>query len=295
MESITRKAYGKINLCLDVTGKREDGYHLVRMIMQTVDIYDTVTIEKNDSGKVTLEVEGSTLSAGPDNLVCRAAELMRTEYGIRDGLAIRLEKHIPIAAGMAGGSADAAAVLVGIRDLYGLFVGNVRLRELGLMLGADIPYCIEGGTALCEGIGEVLTALPDWMQCRLVVVKPDIDVSTPWVYRGFDSIPEGEIRHPDVDGMVDAIKKRNLAAMAACCGNVLEQKTGSVYPVIGELESVLKQEGALNAVMTGSGPTVFGIFSEQEKAERAMDRLSRDYPSFERFLTCFVDPGLEKN
>lgn len=294
MKSIQKRAYGKINLSLDVVGKREDGYHLVRMVMQTVGIWDTVEIARAEHGEVRLRVLGSDITAGPDNLVCRAAEAMRKAYDIRDGFDITLTKRIPAAAGMAGGSADAAAVLTGIRDLYSLWAGNARLREIALPLGADIPYCVEGGTALCEGIGEVLTALPDWLQCALVVVKPDIDVSTPWVYHEYDAIPELEIRHPDVDAMVAAIRRRDLRATAALCGNVLEQETGRVYPVIGKLEDLLKEEGALNAVMTGSGPTVFGIFEKEEDAERAMQRLEETYPGFEKFRTGFADPKREK-
>lgn len=291
MKRIEKKAYGKINLSLDVVGKREDGYHLVRMIMQTVDIWDRLTIERADHGEIRLQIQGSDLSAGPDNLVCRAAKAMQEAFGLEDGFDITLEKHIPAAAGMAGGSADAAAVLTGIRDMYSLWAGNDRLCEIGLSLGADVPYCVAGGTALCEGIGEVLTPLPDWMQCELVVVKPDIDVATPWVYKAYDAIPEKDIRHPDVDGMVAAIKKRDLPGMAALCGNVLEQQTGSVYPIIGELENVLKEEGTLNAVMTGSGPTVFGIYEKREDAERALSRLEKEYPGFAKFRTNFVNPA----
>ncbi len=168
MKRIEKRAYGKINLSLDVVGKREDGYHLVRMVMQTVGISDTLEIVQAQHGEVHLKVLGSDITAGPDNLVCRAAQAMREAFDLRDGFDITLEKHIPAAAGMAGGSADAAAVLTGIRDMYSLWADNTRLREIALPLGADIPYCVEGGTALCEGIGEVLTPLPDWLQCELV-------------------------------------------------------------------------------------------------------------------------------
>lgn len=294
MKRIEKRAYGKINLSLDVVGKREDGYHLVRMVMQTVGISDTLEIVQAQHGEVHLKVLRSDITAGPDNLVCRAAQAMREAFDLRDGFDITLEKHIPAAAGMAGGSADAAAVLTGIRDMYSLWADNTRLREIALPLGADIPYCVEGGTALCEGIGEVLTPLPDWLQCELVVVKPDIDVPTPWVYHEYDAIPAEEIRHPDVDGMVAAIRHRDLQTTAKLCGNVLEQKTGSVYPVIGELEALLKEEGALNAVMTGSGPTVFGIYERQEDAGKAMERLEKAYPGFAKFRTNFVNPKREK-
>ena len=191
---------------------------------------------------------------------------MRREFHLPGGFDITLIKRIPIAAGMAGGSADAAAVMRGIRDLMCGEVTDEKLEKLSLPLGADIPYCIQGGTKLCEGIGEVLTELPPMPDCFLVVVKPDIFVSTPWVYREYDSIPEDQIRHPDVDAMARAIRQEDLPAMAALCGNVLEQKTGAAYPVIGELEAFLLRQGAITSIMTGSGPTVFGIFTEQQAA-----------------------------
>ena len=287
MEEITVKAYGKLNLCLDVTGKREDGYHLVKMIMQTVDIYDTVTIRPAASGEITLHTNSGDIPAGPDNLVFRAADLMRREFHLPGGFDITLIKRIPIAAGMAGGSADAAAVMRGIRDLMCGEVTDEKLEKLSLPLGADIPYCIQGGTKLCEGIGEVLTELPPMPDCFLVVVKPDIFVSTPWVYREYDSIPEDQIRHPDVDAMERAIRQEDLPAMAALCGNVLEQKTGAAYPVIGELEAFLLRQGAITSIMTGSGPTVFGIFTEQQaavKAKAALDAVP-EYSAFQKFVT----------
>ena len=188
---------------------------------------------------------------------------------------------------MAGGSADAAAVMRGIRDLMCGEVTDEKLEKLSLPLGADIPYCIQGGTKLCEGIGEVLTELPPMPDCFLVVVKPDIFVSTPWVYREYDGIPEDQIRHPDVDAMVRAIRQEDLPAMAALCGNVLEQKTGAAYPVIGELEAFLLRQGAITSIMTGSGPTVFGIFTEQQaavKAKAALDAVP-EYSAFQKFVT----------
>jgi 4-diphosphocytidyl-2-C-methyl-D-erythritol kinase len=291
-DSITKKAYGKINLSLDVLGRREDGYHLVKMVMQTVGIYDTLTIERAEEEEITLSTDSGVIPGGPDNLVWRAAKVCRREFGIRDGLCIHLEKRIPIAAGMAGGSTDAAAVFTGLRDLYAPEITNGRLRELALPLGADIPYCITGGTQLSEGIGEILTRLPAAPSNDLIVVKPDLYVSTGWVYGAYDSIPEAEVIHPDVDAQVQAIRDGDLYAMAAACGNVLEQKTGTEYPVIGELEQFLTEHGAVRAIMTGSGPAVFAIFDDHGKAETAFAALqsAKKYESCQKFLTGFVNP-----
>ena len=289
-QKVTGKAYGKINLALDVTGKREDGYHLVRMIMQTVDIYDTVTIEKTEGEEILLSTDSGSIPSGPSNLVWRAADVMRREYGWRDGLHIHLDKRIPIAAGMAGGSADAAAVFRLLRELYEAQIPDEKLRELALPLGADIPYCIGGGTQLCEGIGEVLTGLPTPPQNSLLVCKPDLDVSTAWVYREYDSIPADEICHPDVDGMADAIRKGNLENMCRLFGNVLEQKTGAEYPVIGRLEQFFLDHGALGSIMTGSGPTVFAVYDREETAGEAFEALQREpeFAGFQMFRTRFV-------
>lgn len=289
--SITGKAYGKINLSLDVTGRRADGYHLVRMIMQTVDIFDTVTITGSEGDDIVLTTDSGALPSGPSNLVWRAADVMRREYGLTGGLTIHLDKRIPIAAGMAGGSADAAAVFRLLNAMYELGASDEELRRLALPLGADIPYCVTGGTCLCEGIGEVLTRLPAPPESTLLVCKPALDVSTAWVYTEYDSIPAGEIRHPDVDGMVKAIGEGDLSGMCARFGNVLEQKTGAEYPVISRLEQFFLENGALGSIMTGSGPTVFAVFAEKNEARKAFARLEQhpEFSAFQRFLTGFAD------
>lgn len=290
--SITGKAYGKINLSLDVTGRRADGYHLVRMIMQTVDIFDTVTITKAAGTDISMTTDSGVLPSGPSNLVWRAADVMRREFGITDGLQIHLDKRIPIAAGMAGGSADAAAVFRLLNQMYELGASDEELRHLALPLGADIPYCVTGGTCLCEGIGEVLTRLPAPPESTILVCKPALDVSTAWVYTEYDRIPEGEIHHPDVDGMVKAIDEGDLHGMCARFGNVLEQKTGAEYPIIGRLERFFLEHGALGSIMTGSGPTVFAVYAEQDKAQEAYEELERhtEFAAFQKFLTGFVNP-----
>lgn len=294
------KAYGKINLSLDVIGRREDGYHLVRMIMQTVDIYDTVTITVDETardaeGGIAIRTDSGHIPGGPDNLVWRAADVMKREYGITDPLAIDLVKRIPIAAGMAGGSSDAAAVFRGIRDMYDLAKGSqdasdARLQELALPLGADIPYCITGGTQLSEGIGEILTPLPAPPTCTLLVVKPDLYVSTGWVYNAFDSIPAEDVIHPDVDAMIAANARGDLQGICDNLGNVLEQQTGAEYPIIGELEQFFRDHGADGALMTGSGPTVFAIYADATAADAAYEALSAEpaYAAFQRFKTSLI-------
>ncbi len=287
---ITETAYGKINLTLDVVGRREDGYHLVCMVMQTVNIFDTVTIEASGrEGGIRLHTDSSEIPDGEDNLVWKAADLMRHELGIKDELDITLTKRIPVAAGMAGGSTDAAAVMRGMVRLSGADISADRLKELGVTLGADIPYCIEGGTQLAEGIGEKLTGLENVPHAYLVIVKPGISVSTGWVYKAFDSIPAEDVVHPDTPAMLEAIRKGDIAGVAANLRNVLEQQTGAQYPVIGELERFLKSFGALGAMMTGSGPTVFSLFDRKEKAENAYHALTACYPDYQSFLTEFVN------
>lgn len=300
MRTISEKAYGKINLSLDVTGRRADGYHLVRMVMQTVDIADLVTIiikgeaaERSPEERIAVVTDSGEVPSGPENLVWKAADVMCRRFGIKDRLEIRLEKQIPVAAGMAGGSSDAAAVFRMLRTLYVPGVPDGELQSLALPLGADIPYCVTGGTQLSEGIGEILTRLPDAPKSCLLVVKPDINVSTGWVYKAFDGIPGGEVRHPDVDRMVQAIRDGNLQQLCACCGNVLEQKTGAEYPVIGELERFFMKRGALTSIMTGSGPTVFAVYDDEEKAAEAFSELKTipAYDAFLKYQTGFLHPG----
>ena len=287
---VTETAYGKINLTLDVVGRRDDGYHLVCMVMQTVNIFDTLVIEASgQEGGIRLHTDSSEIPAGTDNLVWKAADLMRQTLGVTDALDITLTKRIPVAAGMAGGSTDAAAVMRGIARLYGADITAEKLRDLTLTIGADVPFCIKGGTQLAEGIGEKLTELDAVPSAYLVVVKPGISVSTGWVYKTFDSIPEESVLHPDTPAMLKAIKEKDIAGVAANLRNVLEQQTGAQYPVIGELERFLKSFGALGAMMTGSGPTVFSLFDRKEKAENAYHALTACYPDYQSFLTEFVN------
>ncbi len=284
-DTLTRKAYAKINLGLDVIGRLENGYHQVRMIMQTVGIYDVLTFAPAESG-IRISMDGGELPTGEDNLIYKAARLLMEAGGVKAGAYIHLEKHIPIAAGMAGGSSDAAATLLGLNELLGLGFSREQLRQLGVRIGADVPYCIMGGTALAEGIGEVLTPLPPAPRCALLVAKPDIQVSTKYVYEHLDA--EKAWRHPDIDGMCSAIENGELAGVTSRLGNVLETVTIEAYPVIARLKQEMLSCGAMGSLMSGSGPTVFGIYDSQEQARAAYDCLEKAGLARELFVTSFV-------
>lgn len=280
------KANAKINLSLDVLRRREDGYHEVRMIMQMVGMYDRIVLHA-ESGKpgIRLETNLSYIPKDEHNLAVKAAKLLMDEYEVNDGLSIRLEKFIPVAAGLAGGSTDAAMVLTGVNRLFHLGASPEKLMETGARIGADVPYCIMGGTALSEGIGEILTPLPPMPDAWILLCKPNVNVSTKEIYGGL--VLDEETRHPDVDRMIRAIKERDLKEMAnpACMSNVLETVTGRRYAVIGQIEQTMRDFGALSAIMSGSGPTVFGIFEEKENGEAARAALKRMLPSARIFLT----------
>ncbi len=284
MDSFQIKAYAKINLGLDVVRRLENGYHEVKMVMQTVGIYDELTLKRTAEGiRVTTDTE--ELPTNEDNLIYRAAKIMMEEYGLEGGVHIHLKKNIPIAAGMAGGSTDAAATFKGMNRLFDLECTLEELMKLGVRVGADVPYCILGGTALAEGIGEKLTSLNPAPDCYVLVAKPDISVSTKYVYEALDS---GEIEaHPDIDGMVAAIWEESLQGILDRMGNVLETVTVREYPVIAELKERMKELGALNSLMSGSGPTVFGIFVNEVIAREAFHEMKKEYPACRMFLTGF--------
>ncbi len=288
MDQITRKAYAKINLGLDVIRRRPDGYHEVKMIMQTVGICDILTFRKSgrQDGSVTLFLDKKELPCGKENLVYRAAELLTRTHGLRDGVEITLEKRIPIAAGMAGGSTDAAAVFHGMNELFGLSMSLQEMKDLGVGIGADVPYCIQGGTALSEGIGEILTALPSPPAAYLLIAKPDISVSTKFVYENLHA--DRLQSHPDIDGMVQALERGSLEGIVSRMENVLETVTVREYPVIQTLKDIMRREGALNALMSGSGPTVFGVYKTREAAEASRPAVEKSGMTKEIFVTEFV-------
>ena len=288
MDYIRVRAHGKINLGLDVLGRRDNGYHDVRMIMQSVGLYDNVEIVNlgtSASGKPEIDIETNLkyLPNNENNLAYKAAMLLMEEFYISKHISIRIKKMIPVAAGMAGGSADAAAVLKGVNKLFGLGLSNEELKKRGVTLGADIPYCIDGGTALSEGIGEILTPLPPMPPCIILLVKPPINVSTKLVYEKLDS---KEIEyHPDIDGMIETIKAGDLVGMASRLGNVLQTVTEAEYPIITEIKEKMLSMGALNSMMSGSGPTVFGIFNDRAKAKEAYSFFKTSNLGKQVFLT----------
>ncbi len=284
MEELQLKAYAKINLGLDVVRRLENGYHEVKMVMQAVGIHDVISLEKTEGG-IVITTDSGELPTDGNNLIYKAAELMRRQYDIRQGVRIHLRKNIPIAAGMAGGSTDAAATMKGMNRLFGLALSVGELRKLGVRIGADVPYCVTGGTALAEGIGEKLTMLPPAPQCTLLVAKPDINVSTKYVYEHLDAA--GVAVHPDIDGMVEAIRSGNLQGVVERMGNVLEGVTVPAYPVIATLKERMRAGGAEGSLMSGSGPTVFGIFTQEEKARAALEQIKGEGLAKQIFVTGF--------
>lgn len=289
MDKCVKKAYAKINLGLDVIGRLPNGYHEVKMVMQTVGIYDVLTLEKISEG-IVVTTDNGELPTDENNLIYRAAGIMLEQYNISQGVRIHLEKNIPIAAGMAGGSTDAAATFIGMNELFGLGATEEELRNLGVKVGADVPYCIMGGTALAEGIGEKLRPLPAPADGYLLIAKPDINVSTKYVYEHLDA--EGVEVHPDIDGMIEALEQRSLEGIVNRLGNVLENVTVKKYPIIAEIKKSMLENGAEGSLMSGSGPTVFGIFKEEEQAIKALKVLKQTGLAKQLFVTEFVRRGI---
>lgn len=286
MEALTLKAMAKVNLGLDVVRRMENGYHQVRMIMQTIDLYDELTFEKTESG-ISLLVDHKELPADDSNLICQSARLVAEKYPLCGGVRIHLKKRIPMAAGMAGGSTDAAATFHGLNRLFSLGMDIEEMKRLGVKIGADVPFCIVGGTMLSEGIGEVLTPLPRVPEAYLVIAKPDISVSTKYVYENLHV--ETISHHPDMEKVKAAILRGSLDELCAHMENILENVTEKKYPVIGQIKEKLKASGAATALMSGSGPTVFGIFTDRLTAEMACEKLKKEGLAKELFVTTFTD------
>lgn len=271
MSEIRLKALAKVNLGLDVTGCREDGYHLVRMIMQTIHLFDSITMTRTKKPGIRVITNMRFLPTNEHNLAYKAAKILMEEFSLTDGIVIDIKKCIPVSAGMAGGSADAAAVLFGMNRLFGLRLSSQELARRGLGIGADVPYCLMRGTALAEGIGEELTRLPAMPRCPVLIAKPGISVSTKWVYERL--VLDEKTVHPDIDQMLADLGEHDLGLLASHMGNILEDVTAKEYPVISQIKELMVEHGALNAIMSGSGPTVFGLFEDKNTARRAADRL----------------------
>lgn len=285
MENIfTKKAPAKINLTLDVTGKLENGYHTLSMIMQSIDVCDELSFEKTTDEQIifTMDKELPDKIPSEKNLVYKAAKLMKDTFEIKGGFKIHLTKNIPAAAGLAGGSSDCAATLIGINELCEIGLDTEKLCEIGVKLGADVPFCIKKGTMLAEGIGEILTPLTPLQGVPVLLIKPDISISTPYVYKHLNL--EELDYHPDNKAMISYIDKKSVKDIAASLSNVLETVTIPENPVIDELKHYLLENGAIGSLMSGSGPTTFGIFEDMETAKKAYDKAKIDYPGFDVVL-----------
>lgn len=273
MELLKLQAYGKINLSLDVLRKREDGYHDVRMIMQTVKLHDNIDLYRTKKPGIEIHTNLSFLPVNENNLMYKAAKLIMDEFHIEDGVRLDLKKVIPVSAGMAGGSTDAASVLYGMNRMFGLGLTDAELRARGVTLGADVPFCLMRGTALSEGIGEILTPLPKLPHCSIVLAKPGISVSTKLVYTSLHVSELPPEAHPNVDRVITALEQQDLKAVADNMGNILETVTSRSYPEIDALKEKMLSFGALNSMMSGSGSTVFGIFDNAAKAKLCYESL----------------------
>ncbi len=285
MNQIRLKALAKINLGLDVLRRKEDGYHEVKMIMQTIGLHDQIHIRKIEEDEIRIRTNLYYLPNNENNLAYKAAKLLKDEFRLPGGVSIHLKKVIPVAAGMAGGSSDAAAVLFGMNKMYHLKLSQQELMDRGVHLGADVPYCIMRGTALAEGIGEKLTVLPAMPKCHILIAKPPINVSTKFVYENLHANDLKPEDHPEVDLQLEALQEGDLEKLVAHMGNVLERVTVPEYPVISEIKQMMVEHGALGAMMSGSGPTVFGIFTNYAQAKEAYEKLQESGLSKQIYLT----------
>lgn len=286
MEKFECKARAKINLGLDVERRLENGYHQVKMIMQTIDLYDELSYKIRKEPDIILSVDNQELSIS-DNLIIKAAKMMKEQYSIKEGIEITLKKNIPIAAGMAGGSTDAAATIIAMNELFELHLSQKEMCEKAVRIGADVPFCVMGGTALSQGIGEVLTPIMAPPKAYLLIAKPPINVSTKFVYENLHV--EQIDKHPDIDAVLSAINNQDLTAMCNSIENILETVTVPNYPVINEIKNLMEDQGAMKALMSGSGPTVFGIFEKEETAKAAYEVLKTSKLAKQIFVTTFAN------
>ena len=288
MDKLALKAYGKINLGLDVLRKRPDGYHDLKMIMQMVDVYDDIIITKTGrKDEIIVATDKFVLENEKGNLAYMAVKLLFDEFDIHQGIEIKINTRIPIAGGMAGGSSDCATTLMGINEMFDLKLSKEDLMKRGVKLGADVPYCVLGKTAIAEGIGEILTPLPTPPSCYVIIAKPPVSVSTAFVYGNIR--PDEITKRPDIDGMAEAIKNGDLYKMSSLLYNVMEDVTVPEYPIIADIKKMMIKNGALNSIMSGSGPTVFGIYDNLEKAENTMKLLKKSNLTEQLYLTKFIE------
>ena len=292
MNSIQLKSRAKINLSIDVLGKRQDGYHLVEMIMQTIDLYDIIKIKEIDIDEININSNSEDIPLNKDNIVYKAAKLLKDEFNIKKGIDIFIEKNIPVAAGMAGGSSNAAAVLVGLNKLWNLNLSEVKLQEIGLKLGADVPFCISGGAALAEGIGEKLTSIKGLSEDTIILVcKPNLFVSTKDVYKGLDL--ENIKNRPDNKFLIQCLREGNINLLSKNMVNLLEDVTSKMHEEIKEIENTMLEYNALGSMMSGSGPTVFGLFDNEDDALNGKVELLKKYNQV--YIVRSSEKGVEVN
>ena len=292
MDSIKLKSRAKINLSIDVLGKREDGYHLVEMIMQTIDLYDLIEINERQDNNILIKSTSDDIPLDSDNLVYKAADLIRQTFNIEKGLDIYIQKNIPVAAGMAGGSSNAAAVLVGLNKLWNLNLSEEKLEEIGLKLGADVPFCIKGGAVLAEGIGEKLTPIKGLNEdVSILICKPDLFVSTKEVYECLDS--KQIDKRPDNQFLIQCLKNNETKKLAENMFNVLEEVTVDKHPVIQQIKDIMMKNKALGAMMSGSGPTVFGLYENKADAVKCKSVLEKQFN--QTFVIACEKKGVEVN
>ena len=274
----TENAWAKLNLSLDILGKRPDGYHNLKMVMQSIKLCDTVELTDSDSSVPQLTTNLSFLPCDSSNIALKAADRFCEETGLPcPGMKLHIEKQIPVCAGMAGGSSDGAAVLRLMRRVYAPHMAAEELERIGALVGSDVPYCVRGGTVLAEGRGEILTDLPPLPACWFVICKPQFSISTPEL---FSRVKVKQLRcHPDSAGMVRALESGDLDGVARRLYNVFEDVLPRKYAQVFEIKSQLLELGAMSASMTGSGPTVFGIFREEGPAREAADALKKNFPA----------------
>ena len=292
MNSITLKSRAKINLSIDVLGKRQDGYHLVEMLMQTIDLYDLIEINEKDNDQITIKSTSDEIPLDCNNLVYKAANLIKKTFNINKGVEIHIKKNIPVAAGMAGGSSNAAAALVGLNKLWNLNLSNQQLEKIGLKLGADVPFCINGGAVLASGIGEELTPIKGLTKdVCILVCKPDLFVSTKEVYECIDS--KDIDKRPNNKFLIECLKNEDTRQLAENMFNVLEGVTMDKHPVIQQIKDIMTNNRALGAMMSGSGPTVFGLYENREDAVKCKAILEKQFK--QTFVVACEEKGVEVN
>lgn len=286
------KCRAKINLSIDILGKLENGYHLVEMIMQSIDLYDILDINERNDGKIILTSENKEIPLDETNIIYKAATLLKEEMNIKKGAEIVIDKKIPVAAGMAGGSTDAAGTLIALNKIWKLNLDEKQLKEISFKLGADVPFCISGGAVLAENLGEKLTNIKGLDDNLFILIcKPELFVSTKEVYNKFDM--SNVSKRPNNKYLIECLEKNDTKSLAKNMCNVLEFVTSSMHPEIEDIENTIKKTNVLGTMMSGSGPTVFGIFDIKEEAEKAKKELLKKYKQV--YVVRSAERGIEIN